>query len=284
MKHQLVSGFLCAFCFLVCVRAQTATVNPLPLYNQCQSLTSGTSGGATDEAVAHAVASAKDKDPKVRVEAAQQLSASCDKRAVEPLVELLRDRELSVRLAAIEALGKLGDADSVRELNELIDDQDWRVRMALVGALASFKTFQARNLVVNGIANPNGADIADLDDMRVRCAAILTANQLTDVIHSRKSILFLHLFLQSKREPIRLLAEQSMFALKNTRNGSSELIAILKLSTSPEVRRWAAEWIGKLGIENARDILTEASIKDPDERVKQAAAEAIKALNNAKGS
>jgi HEAT repeat protein len=270
---------LCAFFLSVGVNAQAPQLKPAPLYNQCQSLGAGSE---SDDAIARALAALKEADPKVRIEAAQGLSATCHKRATEPLVALLSDPDLAVRIAAIEALGKLGDVDSVRELNEFVDDKDWRIRMALVGSLASFKTFQARNLVVNGIANPNGADISDIDDMRVRCTAILTANQLTDVIHSRKSILFLHVLLQSRHEPIRLMAEQAMFALKRTRNGPTELVAILKISTSPELRRWSAEWIGKLGIENGRDLLTETSEKDPDQRVKKAATEALKALDNSK--
>lgn len=259
--------------------AQTATVEPQPIYQQCQALTPGV---AADDAVARGIASLTDKDPKVRAQIARQLGQSCDKRATEALIGLLQDQELSVRLAAIEAIGKLGDPDSVPALNELIDDKDWHVRLALVSSLASFNFFYPRNLVVNGIANPNGLEINDVDDMRVRCSAILTINQLKDVVHSRKPVLFLHLLLQSKHEPIRQLAEQTMFALKNTRNGASELIAILKQNNSPELRRWSAQWIGRLGIENGREILTEVAAKDAAPKVREAAAEALKALNGTK--
>jgi HEAT repeat protein len=262
-------------------KAQSTKVQPQPIYKQCQSLTVGSN---TADAVARAIDSLKENDPKVRAEAALQLSQSCDQRAVEPIIALLRDRELSVRVAAIQALGKLGDPQSVQDLNELVDDKDWRIRLALVSSLASFNTYHARNLVVNGIANPNGEEITDLDDLRVRCAAILTANQLTDVVHSRKSVLFLHIFLQSRHEPIRQIAEEAMFALKNTRNGPSELIGLLKLSNNADIRLWTAQWIGKLGIEKGRDILTEVAAKDPHAGVKQAAAEALKALNNVKGT
>jgi HEAT repeat protein len=284
MNRPVFTNFLRPLCLLawvlvgvINVTAQTTTVRSQPIYQQCQALSAGSSG---DDAVARAVVALKDNDPRVRAQNARELSSACDKRAIEPLTDLLQDQDLSVRLAAIEALGKLGDPESVRALNELVDDKDWRVRLALVGALASFNTYHARNLVVNGIANPNGVEITDLDDMRVRCAAVLTANQLTDVVHSRKSVLFLHGFLQSKHEPVRQLAEQAMFALKSTRNGSSELIGLLKGSSNPEIRRWSAQWIGKLGIENGRDSLTEVAAKDPDTKVKQAAAEALKALNS----
>jgi HEAT repeat protein len=288
MNRQINESIFTLLCLLTCflighgdIDAQTASVQPQPIYNQCRSLTMGSN---PDDAVARAIASLKENDPKARALAAQQLGQSCDKRAVEPMIALLRDQDLPVRLAAIEALGRLGDPESVHELNGLVDDQDWRIRLALISSLASFHSYHPRNLVVNTIANPNGEDLTDPDDVRVRCAAILTANQMTDVVHSRKSILFLHIFLQSKLDPIRRIAEEAMFALKNTRNGPSELIGLLKLSNNVEIRLWTAQWIGKLGIENGRDVLTEVAAKDPHPKVKQAAAEALKALNKVKGN
>ncbi|HKX29681.1 MAG TPA: HEAT repeat domain-containing protein [Blastocatellia bacterium] len=261
--------------------AQTVPMEPPPLYQQCPALTTD---GAIPEQVEHAIASLKESNSQTRAESALKLGDACDKRAVEPLAELLRDPERPVRLAAIEALGKLGDPDSVPRLNEIIDDEDWQIRLALVRSLASFKTFRPRNLVVNGIANPNNLDPSDVNDVRVRCIAILTANQLTDVQHSRKSILFLHRFLGSRYESTRRLAEQAMFALKQTRNGSTELIAILKLSNHSDLRSWSAIWIGKLGIENGRETLNEVAAHDPNPKVKEAAAEALKALDIAKKS
>src|SRR5262245_56861362 len=113
MNNRTKSGLFCALCLLAGllinaagVRAQEIPIEPQPLYDQCQNLTQGSSAG--DE-VAQAIASLKDQDPRIRTGSAEKLSRSCDRRAVEPLVELLRDGERPVRLAAIEALGKLGD-------------------------------------------------------------------------------------------------------------------------------------------------------------------------------
>ncbi len=286
MNHRIFTNlFWCVFPFAGVFPgagfaiAQTLTLQPQQPYDQCQSLTSGNS---TDDGLTRTINLLKDREPKVRMHAAQELAKSCDKRATEQLVDLLHDQEISVRLAAIEALGKLGDRDSLRPMGELISEEDWRVRIALIRSLASFKIFEARVIVLNGITNPGGAEITDVDDMTVRCIAILTVNQFTDVVFSRKSLLFLNTFLQSKHEPIRKIAEQTMVALKDTRNGPSELVAMLKLSSNPEFRRWAASWIGKLGIERGRDALSEAAAKDASAEVKQAAVEALKALGNGK--
>lgn len=258
-----------------CVKAQTPTVKALPIYDQCQELKPGT---ATDDTVAKAISALKSQDVKARTQAAQQLGQACDSRAIDPLIDALLDKEAAVRIATVEALGKLGDPNSVQPMIEIAHDPDLRVRMTLISSFASFKTFLARNAVVNHIANPNAEDIADESDVRVRCAAILTACQLKDVSHSRKSILFLYGFLNSQHATTRKLAEQTLLELKNTRNGATEMGAILKQSNDPMLRRWAATWIGKAGLEGARAALQEAATNDADGAVRQLAAESLKQL------
>ncbi len=254
-------------------------LKPQPIYSQCASLAIG---AGTDDAVSKQLAELKSKDSKAKVDAALALGKSCDARAVDPLLSLLSDPEFSVRAAAVESLGRLGASETGEDLINLLQDPDWRVRMALISSLASFKTFRVRNMVLNGIANPSGADITDLNDMRVRCIAILTCNQMQDVSFSRKAVLFLHDFLKSRHEPIRKMAEQTMFALKDTRNGASEFVGILKQSHDPAIRRWAAEWIGIIGIEKGRPVLEEIVASDTDPAVKRAAADSLAKLSPVK--
>jgi HEAT repeat protein len=270
---------VCALFATSQAQPQASPVKPQPIYEQCPALTAGK---ATDDAVMRAIASLKGKDAKIRTQAAQRLSQSCDRRAVDPLIELLNDEDPLIRIAAVEALGKLGDPASVSLLMDLTSDNHWRVRMALISALASFKIFGPRNVVLNGIANPGGVEITDENDIRVRCAAILTVNQLQDVQYSRKAILFLHFFQESKHENIRRLAEQTMYELKNTRNGPTEMYALLKQHYYFEIRRWMAYWIAKLNLENARAVLQDAAANDADQRVRQAASEALKQVPAAK--
>lgn len=277
----LICLSICGWLTGACAKAQTAPVKALPVYDQCQMLTAGTPAGS-NEAVTKAIAALKSQDAKSRAQAANQLSKSCDSRAVDPLIDALADADSDVRIAVVEALGRLGDPNSVQPIIEVVGSSDWRVRMAMISAFASFKTFLARNAIVNQIANPSGADITDENDMRVRCAAILTACELKDVSHSRKSILFLYDFQQSKHDNIRKLADQTLFELKNTRNGATEMGAILKQSNNPMLRRWAATWIGKIGLEGARDALQEAAANDADASVRQLAAQSLKQLPAAK--
>lgn len=264
---------VCLLASAACARAQGAPIKPLPIYEPCGSLVTGT---LQDDAVAKAVAALKSPDAKARIQSAQQLSKACDKRASDPLLDLLSDPETSVRVAAAEALGKLGDQESVQPMMDLLGSQNIQVKMAMVSAFASFPGFKGRNAVVNQVANPSGADISDEADMRLRCVAILTACQLKDVSHSRKSILFLNDFLNSRHAPIRALAEQTLMELKNTRNGETEMIAIMKQSRNPALRLWAATWIGKIGFTGAREALQDIAATDSDPQVKQAAAESLK--------
>lgn len=260
---------------VACANAQSAPIKSLPIYEPCPALATGT---ASDDGVAKSVVALKNQDAKARVQAAQQLSQACDKRAVDPLLDSLSDKDTTVRVAAAEALGKLGDQDSVQPMIDLLAEQNFEVKRAMVSALASFPGFKGRNAVVNQVANPSGAEISDDADMRLRCAAILTVCQLKDVSHSRKSILFLFDFLNSKHANIRALAEQTMLELKNTRNGQTEMIAVMKQSSNPVLRRWAATWIGKIGFTGAREALQEAAASDSDAEVKRLAAESLKQL------
>jgi len=260
------------------VKAQT----PIPVakaraaYDQCASL-------ATSEDAAKAIAALKEKDPNARAQAAAQLGKSCDARAVEPLLDLLRDEDPTARAAAVEAIGRLGANESLFPLLEMsVNEKDWRVRLAMISSLASFKSVRARGALLNAIANPGGEDISDINDMYVRCSAILTINQFMDVGFSRKAILFLHGFLNSRHSTTRQMAEQTLYELKNTRNAAAEFRGLLKNNNNPELRRWTAEWMGKIGFENTSEVLTEAAANDPDPKVKQAASAALAALKNAK--
>lgn len=277
-KTLLAMSITCVLSLLATagVCAQTPAIKPLPFYEQCASLSDRPS-----KTLKRDLAALKNPDAAARAEAVKQVSKACRQQAVEPLLDLLRSEDVSTRIAAIETLGRLGARDAVEPLRELTGDPDWRVRLALIPALASFKPFQARNAVLNSIFNPTGVDVSDEDDMRVRCIAALTLNQMTDVTFSRKSVQMMTLLLRSNHLNIRQMAEQTMYALKDTRNGVNELLGILKQHNMPEMRRWACEWLGKLGVERARPALEEAAANDMHPAVKNAAAEALAKMQRA---
>jgi HEAT repeat protein len=264
---------------IICAPAfaqQSSELRPIraePLYERCALLRD------TGVSAASALAALKDKDAQKRVKAAQALAASCDARAVEPLVAALKDPEASVRVAAVQALGQLGDRSAIEPLIEATSDEDWRVRAALARALCSFQTYASSNAALNRLANPGGEKVTDEGDMRARCQAILMINQLHDVRFSRKAIGFLFSFLDHQDEKLRLIAQETAMELKNSRNGFRELIGILKQSNFPDFRRKAVYYLGKYKIEETIPILTEISIEDRDPMVRKIAEEALRSRN-----
>src|SRR5262249_23771823 len=107
---------------------------------------------------------------------------------------------------------------------------------------------------------------------------ILMINQLRDVRFSRKAIGFLFLFLDSKNQTLRRIAEETAMKLKDTRNGYHELIGILKQHNYPDFRRKSAYWLGKFNLEEARPALAEASVADRDPSVQRVAKEALEGM------
>jgi len=256
---------------------QPSAISVPTLYEQCPALTSKPTAAA---GIKRAVTALKDKEAKTRIEAAQQLSKSCDQRAIEPLVNALKDEDPLVRVATVEALGQLGDRATIPALIEAIPDKDWRVAKAIGLSLCSFQAHSASDAALNTLLMSR--TIADENDLRAHCATVLAINQLRDVRFTRKSINFVFMLLDDQRESYRQIAEQTMVELSKTRNGPRELIAILKQHNDPLFRQKAAYWLGQFHAEIARGPLGGASIGDGDARVRSAAAEALKLLGEEK--
>lgn len=253
-----------------------------PLYEQCASLDASKLAG---KQVEQSIVALKSADLKVRVEAADQLGTSCDGRAVEPLLSLIRqEKEIAVRAAAVRALGRLGAPESIDPLREMIADPAWQVRLEVGRSLCSFQVHRASYDVLNQLVNPNATTVSELGDLYARCQAILSINQLRDVNFSRKSVHFLFYFLDSPAgndSAYRAMANATLHELKNTRNGSHELVGILKQNLNPVFRLKAVEWIGLLGIASGAEALSEAATDDRDPRVRDAAAKALAQLKQA---
>ena len=276
MKKWLKINLVCTLIWLCGLPAYAQVkLAPLPLLTPCAQRASD---AAAEQAAQPFIAKLRDKEATVRVQAIEHLSKGCYQAAANPLVAALQDTAPTVRAAAITALGKLAARDTVEDLRMMTGDADTSVRLALIQALSTFTSFPARNAVLNNIANPSDLEVSDETDVRVRCVAILTLNEMSNVEHSRKAIYFVYGFLKSRHAVVRQVAEQTMLALKDTRNAPIELITILKTHNNPELRRWAAVWLGNLGIELGRDALTAAAALDANPAVKDAATKALAQL------
>jgi HEAT repeat protein len=252
-------------------RAQVAT-----LIEQCPELKTA-AGSATDE-TGRAIAEAKDSDSRNRIQAAVKLGQSCDQRAVAALLDALKDTEPDVRIAAVEALGHLGDRSTIDPLIEMIRDKDWHVRMAVGRALCSFQAQTASYAALNQLVSNLDRPVADEGDMRARCATVLAINQLRTVNFSRKAILFLYGFMTDERPALREIAEKTALELPKTRNGVHELIGLLKIANTPDVKRRTATLVGRTGLQDAVPVLEEIAATDRDATVRQSATDALAML------
>jgi HEAT repeat protein len=214
-----------------------------------------------------------------QVEVLRRLGQSCDSRAIAPLVARLGAASIEIREAAIDGLGRLGDLESAEVLLSLLEDPDLRIRRALIPALTAFPNPRIRNLVVNQLARGNPKEIDTAEKARLAGLAMVTLNQLVDTSYNTKAILF-QLDLEAVGNPAVLPeVESSMRGLLLTRNGLRELIAILKKQSHPSSRSWAAKWLGRLQVSEARESLVQAAAKDPSPLVRAAAEMALLELD-----
>ena len=116
-----------------------------------------------------------DANAEVRKAAAESLGKLDSAGAVRLLIETLGDRDPAVRVLAAEALGNLGDLTAIDPLlRAALHDEDANVRRAAALALGSLKHTRALNLIVDELTN---------DDPRVRAAAAEALGHLGELPH-----------------------------------------------------------------------------------------------------
>ncbi len=264
------------------------TIAPRTVAAQCASLTPAGSGadgkaaaGGEKDTLSQAISGAGEQDnqEKERVGFVRQLGESCNQRAVRPLIDLLRDPSLAIRVAAIEGLGRLGDPESIDFLVDQAFDEAVEIRMALIGSLASFRYQKAKTTILNSIAHPGGKEITREDELRVRGVAILTLNNISDNTYCYKAITFLHDLGETKNPALLKVIDEIFTALTQTRNGTREMIGILKRHSSPMMRIWMAQRMGSLRLAEARDALSEIAANDRDPQVRGEAEAAIRMID-----
>jgi HEAT repeat protein len=152
------------------------------------------------------------------------------------------------------------------------------VRFSVGVALCAFQKANASVVALNRLTLlPSDAPVTE-GDLRARLHTAIQINQLRDASFSRKPFQYLFSLMEHENPQFRAMLNETMQALKQTRNAQYELIGILKQNLNPNFRRKAAYWLGQLKIEKGRWQLKEAAEDDADESVRKAAAEALKLL------
>ena len=279
MKRNSLLTPLVLLAFSICVFAQEKAVDDQyaikarPLIQQCEELKDG-----EDAAVAKAAQDLKTADAAGKIRLAGELGKTCHKKSADPLQLLLQDKDPLVRVAAIEALAQLGDEATIEPLIELAKDPDWRVRLAVGPALCAFQKQTSSYAALNYLGVTSSTFPLNEEDARARCITFLALEQMHNVSFSRKPLFYLFSLQEHQDEKVRQVARETLLAFKDTRNGTRELIALLKQGINPNQRRNCAYWLGQQKAEIGRNILTEVAANEPEESVKKAAAEALKLL------
>ncbi len=278
MKPNTLLTLLLLFTGLISGTAQDTTeeryaLKARPVPTQCESLREG-----EDAAVAQASKALANADTAGKIRLLGELAKSCHKKSGEAIALLLQDKDWTVRQAAVEALGQLGDPETIETLIEQVTDPDWRVRFSVGVALCAFQKGNATAVALNRLTLVSSEAPLTEGDLRARLHTAIQINQLRDASFSRKPFQYLFSLMEHENPQFRTMLNETMQAIKETRNGQYELIGILKQNLNPNFRRKAAYWLGQLKIEKSRWQLKEASEDDADESVRKAAAEALNLL------
>lgn len=279
MNRNSLLIILALLAFSVAIAAQDKAtddqyaIKVRPLLQPCEELKE-----ADDATIVKAGKDIATADSAEKIRLAGELGKTCNKKSTEPLLPLLQEKDPFVRIAAIEALAHLGNEEAIEPLVELAKDPDWRVRFALGPALCAFQKQKSSYAALNYLGVASSAFPLDESDVRARCITFLALEQMRDVSFSRKPLFFLFGLQESKDEGVKNIARETLQAFKETRNGTRELIALLKQSLNPNYRRNCAYWLGQIKAEIGRDILTDVAANDSDANVKKIAAEALKLL------
>ena len=237
-------------------------------------------------AVEPLIAALKDESSSVRRAAAEALGKIGDPRAVEPLIAALKDKDSDVRYAAAKALGEIKDPRAVEPLIAVPKDYYSGVRYAVTEALVKIGAPAMEPLI---------AALKDKDskDSDVRQAAAEALGEIKDP----RAVEPLIAALGDESSGVRLAAAKSLGEIKDPR-AVEPLSAALK-DENKYVRRAAAHALDRLGWKPEQDEIAGwywmakcdwdkcvalgaltvepliAALKDTDEEVRRAAAEAL---------
>lgn len=214
-------------------------------------------------------------DPTIRYEAAQQLGASQDMRAVDPLINALPDDNSKVQYAAFSGLVKLGASHAAEAMIDmLVSDLNSRVWELLKLNIGLRLRSGLLDLVQPGditIAQQVSATLQDselaLDDHQ-RAFFVRVLGRTAD----RERVDLLIKLLVKGSEPIQTAAAEALGWMGDERAVSPLLVFLNEEHDT--LREAAAEALGRIGSDNAVTALI-GRLNDSSEWVRRAAAEAL---------
>jgi HEAT repeat protein len=199
----------------------------------------GTLGAA--EMTKHICKMLEDKEWEVRREAANALGKLSNLESLEPLAKALEDGDSDVRDAAALALGRIGNRRSVGALVMALKDEVASVRRIAAASLARIDPDWVSLPETRIAAEQLKAAIQDVDTAVRFFVAQLLVN-FGEMVPDELAGL-------SREDPL------ASPAIKRRRTATNVFIGLLK-DEDPDLRQAAAEALGRLGGERARQALT----------------------------
>ena len=251
----------------------------------------GKAGGS--DAVQALIPCLKSSHTQVRSEAARALGVLGAAEATAQIVQMLKDKEWEVRKEAASALGKLNNPETLEPLAKVLDDQDYDVREAAVVALSKTGDRRAVGPLVLALKDEVAAvrriaaaglsridpDWISLPETRSAAEKLKVAIQDAEpAVRFFVAQLLVNLGEMSPEALLGFSTEDQMAspAVKRKRMATNIFVALMD-DRDRDVRQAAAEALGRLGGERARQALTRAG-NDPDGDVAAATQMALQAL------
>jgi HEAT repeat protein len=245
------------------------------------------------EAVTALISCLRSTQTQIRAESARALGILGATEASVPISQMLQDKEWEVRREAATALGKLNNPETLEPLAKVLDDLDTDVREAAAVALGKMRDRRAvgplvlalkdefagvRRIAAAGLARID-PDWISLPETRAAAEKLkLTIQDAEPAVRFFVAQLFVNLGEMSPEALLGFTTEDQLAtpAIKRRRMATSLFIALLE-DRDRDVRQAAAEALGQLGSERAKQALTRAG-SDPDGDVAAATQMALQAI------
>jgi HEAT repeat protein len=255
--------------------------------------TLGKVGGS--EAVQALIPCLQSNHTQLRAEAARALGILGAAEATGPICKLLEDKEWEARREAATALGKLNNPASLEPLAKVLDDSDADVREAAALALSRTRDRRAvaplvlalkdevagvRRIAAAGLARID-PDWVSLPETRGAAEKLKVAIQDAEpAVRFFVAQLLVNLGEMSPEALLGFTPEDKLGspAIKRKRMATNLFIALLE-DRDRDIRQAAAEALGRLGGDRAKQALTRAA-SDPDGDVAAATQMAMQALTS----
>jgi HEAT repeat protein len=211
----------------------------------------------------------RDPRPEVRRVSAEilgRLDARAVRQPVEPLKRALLDENADVRYAALSALRQLDPQAAVEPIVDRLADPEPAIRAAAIDALSQI----APQFVDRFVAALNDAHA------HVRARAAVALHRVGEIDRARAAMMAL---LGSAQAAKRVEALEALADCKDVVQ-AARIASFLRDDENVRVRIAATKVLGALGTIDAGRLLVEA-LDDPQERVRHAAALALRANESA---